>query len=148
MADQQTPKETTSNDEIDLGQLFNMIGKGFTNLFNFFLRFFLYIKRNIIKFVILSVVGLLLGYGLNQIIVKKQKIEVIVKPNLESKNYLYDVVDEIGSNIKAKDTVFFSKLATNKPTTRHGCSKYRWQIQQIKHLLSRGYCRKLAESMW
>jgi hypothetical protein len=110
MADQQTPKETTSNDEIDLGQLFNMIGKGFTNLFNSFLRFFLYIKRNIIKFAILTVVGLLLGYGLNQIIVKKQKIEVIVKPNLESKNYLYDVVDEIGSNIKAKDTVFFSKL--------------------------------------
>ena len=31
MADQQTPKETTSNDEIDLGQLFNMIGRGFKN---------------------------------------------------------------------------------------------------------------------
>ena len=87
-----------------------MIGKGFTNLFKSFLRLFLYIKRNLIKLGILVLVGLLVGFGLNQIITKKQKIEVIVKPNLESKNYLYDVVNEIGANIKAKDTVFFSKL--------------------------------------
>ena len=33
MADQQTSKETTSNDEIDLGQLFNMIGKGLNRVF-------------------------------------------------------------------------------------------------------------------
>ena len=82
MADQQTSKETTSNDEIDLGQLFNIIGKGFTNLFKSFLRLFLYIKRNLIKLGILVLVGLLVGFGLNQIIIKKQKIEVIVKPNL------------------------------------------------------------------
>ncbi len=29
MADPQTSKETSSNDEIDLGQLFKMIGNGF-----------------------------------------------------------------------------------------------------------------------
>jgi hypothetical protein len=110
MADQQTSKETKSNDEIDLGQLFHMIGKGFTNLFNSFLRLFLYIKRNLIKLGILALAGLLLGFGLSKIITKKQKIEVIVKPNLESKNYLYDVVNEIAANIKAKDTVFFSNL--------------------------------------
>ncbi|MDB4271079.1 hypothetical protein N9896_03180, partial [bacterium] len=76
MADQQTSKETTSNDEIDLGQLLNMIGKGFNNLFKSFLRLFLYIKQNLIKLGILVLVGLLVGFGLNQIITKKQKIEV------------------------------------------------------------------------
>ena len=110
MADQQTQQETSSIDEIDLGQLFNMIGKGFTNLFNSFLRLFLYIKRNLIKLGILVLAGLLVGFGLSKIITKKQKIEVIVKPNLESKNYLYDVVNEIGANIKAKDTLYFKKL--------------------------------------
>jgi len=110
MADQQTQQETSSSDEIDLGQLFRMIGKGFSNLFKSFLRLFLYIKRNIIKLGILVLAGLLIGFGLNKIITKKQKIEVIVKPNLESKNYLYDVVNEIAANIKAKDTLFFSKL--------------------------------------
>jgi hypothetical protein len=110
MADKQSGQETSSNDEIDLGQLFRMIGKGFSNLFKSFLRLFLYLKRNLIKLGILVLTGLLIGFGLSKIITKKQKIEVIVKPNLESKNYLYDVVNEIGANIKAKDTLFFSKL--------------------------------------
>jgi hypothetical protein len=41
---------------------------------------------------------------------KKLQTEVIVKPNMESKGYLYDVVNEIQANIKAKDTAFFSKI--------------------------------------
>ena len=113
MAVKQSGQETSSNDEIDLGQLFRMIGKGFSNLFKSFLRLFLYIKRNLIKLGILVLVGLLVGFGLNKIITKKHKIEVIVKPNLESKNYLYDVVNEIGANIKARDTLFFSMLGIN-----------------------------------
>ena len=110
MADQQTSKETTSNDEIDFGQLFNMIGKGFKNLFNWFLRIFLYFKKNFLILVGLAVAGAIIGFGLNQIVTDKLKTEVIVKPNLESKDYLYDVVNEIQSNIKAKDTVFFKKI--------------------------------------
>lgn len=58
----------------------------------------------------LVVVGLAIGYGLNQIISKKYKTEVIVKPQIESKNYLYDVVSEIQSNIKSKDTLFFKSI--------------------------------------
>ena len=107
MADQQTSKETTSNDEIDLGQLFNMIGNGFNRLFRWFLRIFLYFKKNLLILLTLAVVGALIALGLNQIVTEKLKIEVIVKPNLESKGYLYDVVNEIDANIKANDTAFF-----------------------------------------
>ncbi|MEP0133291.1 MAG: hypothetical protein ABJJ25_14920 [Eudoraea sp.] len=110
MADNQTTNDTSSNDEIDLGQLFNMIGRGFKNLFNWFLRSFLYIKKNFLILFGLAVAGAILGFGLNQIVTDKLKTEVIVKPNLESKDYLYDVVKEIQAKIKAGDTTFFNKI--------------------------------------
>lgn len=110
MADNQTSDQTSSNDEIDLGQLFNMIGKGFNNLFTWFLRSFLYIKKNLLILFGLAIVGAIIGFGLNQIVTDKLKTEVIVKPNLESKDYLYDVVKEIQANIKAGDTIFFKKI--------------------------------------
>ena len=110
MADQQTQQETSSNDEIDLGQLFNMIGRGFKNLFTWFLRSFLYLKKNFLILFGLAIVGAIIGFGLNQIVTDKLKTEVIVKPNLESKDYLYDVVNEIQSNIESRDTFFFNKI--------------------------------------
>lgn len=110
MADQQTPKTSSSNDEIDLGQLFQMIGNGLNKLFNWFLGVFIYFKKNFFILLALVIVGGLIAFGLNQIVVKNLKTEVIVKPNLESKGYLYDVVNEIQSKIKANDTTFFSEI--------------------------------------
>ena len=110
MAENQTPVNQNSSDEIDLGQLFQLIGKGFNALFRFFLRIFLYLKKNIFILVGLVVVGLAIGYGLNKISTKQLKTEVIVKPQLESKNYLYDVIDEIQANIGARDTLFFKTM--------------------------------------
>ena len=60
------------------------------------------------------VLGLAIGYGLNKVVSKKLKIEVIVKPQMESKNYLYDAVDEIQSNIIANDTLFFKSIGIDK----------------------------------
>lgn len=108
MADQ--PTNNNTSDEIDLRQLFQMLGKGFNKIGIAFLRLFLYLKKNALILGILVAVGVGLGYGLNQISRDKMKIEVIVKPNLESKDYLYDVVAEIESNIRAKDSVFFKNI--------------------------------------
>lgn len=110
MASNQSPSTQNNSDEIDLGQLFQLIGRGFNAIFRWFLRVFLYLKKNILLLIGLVVIGLAIGYGLNQIISKKYKTEVIVKPQIESKNYLYDVVAEIQSNIKSKDTMFFKSI--------------------------------------
>lgn len=110
MAENRTPANQNSSDEIDLGQLFQLIGRGFNALFRFFLRIFLYLKKNILILGGLVLLGLAIGYGLNKIISKKLKTEVIVKPQLESKNYLYDVIDEIQANIGARDTLFFKEM--------------------------------------
>ncbi|WP_299798818.1 hypothetical protein [uncultured Maribacter sp.] len=110
MASNQPPATQTNSDEIDLGQLFQLIGRGFNAIFRWVLRVFLYLKKNMLLLIGLVVVGLAIGYGLNKIISKKFKTEVIVKPQIESKNYLYDVVNEIQSNIKSKDTLFFQSI--------------------------------------
>ena len=85
MADQQTPQSTSSNDEIDLGQLFNMIGRGFNNLFNWFLRVFLYFKKNFLILIGLAVVGTMLGFGLSHLVCDSRKTAGIVTPNVERK---------------------------------------------------------------
>ena len=113
MASNQSPSTQNNSDEIDLGQLFQLIGRGFNSVFRWFLRVFLYLKKNILLLIGLVVIGLAIGYGLNQIISKKYKTEVIVKPQIESKNYLYDVVAEIQSNIKSKDTLFFKSIGVD-----------------------------------
>ncbi|RKN82782.1 hypothetical protein [Ulvibacterium marinum] len=110
MADKQSHNNQNSSDEIDLGQLFQMMGKGFDRVFRSFLRLFLYLKKNVLILIGLVVLGVAIGFGLNQIVTRGMKTDVIVKPNLESKNYLYSVIDEIQSNIKAQDTSFFRSL--------------------------------------
>ncbi|MEM6894834.1 MAG: hypothetical protein AAF554_14165 [Bacteroidota bacterium] len=107
MAEQQ---QNQSNDEIDLGQLFQLVGRGFNRLGVGFLKLFLYLKKKAFILAGLVILGVTIGFGLNQITEEKKKIEVIVKPNLDSENYLYDVVAEIQSNIKSKDTTFFNNL--------------------------------------
>lgn len=110
MADKQPQHNQNATDEIDLGQLFRMIRRGLDKVFVGFLRLFLYLKKNLLILIGLAALGVAVGFGLNQIVTKAMKTEVIVKPNLESKNYLYSVIDEIQANIKAKDTTFFRPL--------------------------------------
>ncbi len=97
-------------DEIDFGQLFQIIGNGFKELFKRFLMSFSYLKNNMIVLGGLLVVGALIGFGLNYTMEKKLMTQVIVKPNFESKDYLYDVVEELQSTIRSKDTSFFDKI--------------------------------------
>jgi hypothetical protein len=68
------------------------------------------LKNNFWKLAILIFIGLAIGYGLKFLISDKLKTEVIVKPNFDSKDYLYNVVEEIDANLKSKDTTFFREL--------------------------------------
>ena len=108
MADNQT--NNNNSDEIDLGQLFQFIGKGFDKFFLGIIRVFIYLKKNILFLFGLLVIGIVLSYLANRNSSTNYKTEVIVKPTLESKNYLYDVIDEIQANIKSKNLDFFKEL--------------------------------------
>lgn len=108
MADQ--PVHQNTSDEIDLRQLLQLVERGFNKLGTIFLRLFLYLKKNAIVLFGLVVLGAAIGYGLKYISTEKLKVDVIVRPNLHSKDYLYDVVSEIETNIKMRNETFFQEL--------------------------------------
>jgi len=110
MKDQQEKNSTLPSDEIDLGKLLQLLRKGLKRLFVIILRFFLFFKRNAIKLGTLIFIGLAIGLLLNTFVKRKLKIDIIVKPNFESKDYLYDVVDEIQANLSSRDTLFFNSI--------------------------------------
>ncbi|MDO1512933.1 hypothetical protein Q2T41_09730 [Maribacter confluentis] len=110
MAENLKPENNHSSDEIDLGQLLQLVKKGFNSIFRFILRIFLYLKRKIFLLIGLVVIGLAIGFALSKVISKRLKIEVIVRPQIDSKNYLYDVVNEIQANVQSKDTLFFKSI--------------------------------------
>lgn len=118
MADNLPTNTNNSSDEIDLGQLFAMIKSGLRNIFIGFLRIFLYFKKNIITLAILALVGVGIGFGLSQISEVTKKTEVIVKPNFESKDYLYGIVSELQSKIKGKDNDFYSSIGVDLKKTK------------------------------
>jgi len=100
----------TGQEELDLGQIISIVSKGFQALFKGFLKLFLYLKRNLLWLFLLVLIGALLGYGWSTINAEKLKLEVIVRPNLESKYYLYDVVEEINGKIKSEAQAFGEAL--------------------------------------
>ncbi len=100
----------TSSDEIDLGQLIQLVKKGFNGIFRGILRVFRFLKRNAIKLGALILIGVAAGFLLNMLVDDRLETDVIVKPNFESKDYLYDAVEELQANIQARDTSFFKTL--------------------------------------
>jgi hypothetical protein len=110
MGDQKHTMPSGKNEELDLGQLLQFFKRGLESMFKTLLRIFLYLKMNAITLAVLLVLGILIGFLLKEFGDKKLKSEVIVKPNFESSDYLYDVVEELQSKILAKDTLFFKNL--------------------------------------
>lgn len=102
------PPETS--DEIDLGQLFKLIGRGFRSVFRGLLSVYLYFKSNFIWLAGLAILGVFTGYLIGRWTEDRQKLDVIVTPNLDTRNYLYDVIAEVQADIKAGDTAFFRSL--------------------------------------
>lgn len=68
-----------------------------------------FIKRNIIIFFVLVIIGVIAGYFLDKGL-KNYKNEIIVSPNFKSSDYLYSKIDLLESKIKAGDTVFFKSI--------------------------------------
>ena len=106
---QHTPTKNASED-VDLGQMIQAVISVFKAIGDALLRLFLYIKKNIFILIGLGILGLAAGFGVQQITSEKMKTEIIVRPNIESKDYLYDVIEEIQANIEAENQAFFEPL--------------------------------------
>ena len=103
-------RKPAPGDEVDLGQFFQLINRGFKQIFLGLLSVFLFVKRNVLWLGGLIVVGVVLGILLKFIVVEEHKLDVIVTPMVDNTQYLNSVVSEIQANIKAQDTSFFLSL--------------------------------------
>lgn len=125
MADQ--PVNQNSSDEIDLGQLFQMIGRGFQRFFNFIgsifkgifhivMLFLLFVQKNIIVIAAAIIIGGIGGFILDKVLPEKYISRMVVEPNFNSVQQLYNNIAFYNDLAEAQDSV---SLATALNITEH-----------------------------
>jgi len=108
----QTPPPS---EEIDLGQLFQLIGNAFKKLFNFIgniikgffgiiISFLLFIQKHFIKFVAAFIIGVIGGYILDKTKTPKYISTMVVEPNFNSVQQLYNNIDFYNDLAEAEDS--------------------------------------------
>lgn len=128
-------------DDIDLGQLFNLIGRGFSNVFNFigtifktlfywFVLFILFLRGHFTKIILAALIGGTIGgiyqYGFKE---KQYESSMTVEPNFGSALQLYKNIDYYLSLVKQDD---FERLASSL-----GISKE--EAESITHIEAKPY---------
>lgn len=119
--------EPQASEEVDLGQLFKLIGNGFRNFFNFigsilnklFLAFVwlvFFAKRHFIIITIAAIVGVVLA-------VVKQKIEdpiytstIVIKQNYKTGEHLYNTLGYYNSLIEESDSITLGEVLKTEPS--------------------------------
>ena len=103
------------SEEVDLGQLFKLIGNAFNRFFNFIgsifkgifhviILFLLFIQKHIIKLAIAGVIGLSVGFYLDSKKEDKFISTMVVEPNFNSVQQLYNNIKFYDELAKAKDS--------------------------------------------
>ncbi len=105
---------TNQDQEIDLTQVFKKIGGFFDSIAMTIFKGILFVKKNILIFIGLFIVGAGLGYYLDYS-TKTYKHDIIVSPNFGSLDYLYNKVNLIKSRIQQKDTLFLKSIGISDP---------------------------------
>ena len=137
------PKEPqTKDEEIELGSLFIIIGKGFSNLFRFIGNIFkgifhflililLFIKENFIKLAIAILIGAVSGtfFELNKEVTYGADLQV--QPNFKSSRQLYNNVNYYNDLVKQKDTTSLAEVFNISVTEAASLKKF--EISPIKN---------------
>lgn len=107
-------QQPRDNEEIDLGQLFNAIGKIFDRFFRFIGRIFtgifgglllilLFFQRHFIKFLIVGLVGVIIGAILDYYKEPEYSSTMVIEPNFNSVQQLYNNIGFYNELAKAQD---------------------------------------------
>ncbi|WP_136468206.1 hypothetical protein [Flagellimonas onchidii] len=110
------PSNQNTSDEIDLGQLFQIIGRGFQKFFNFIGSIFkglfhllilllLFIQKHFVILTIAVVVGGVSGYFLDNYLPERYISKMVVEPNFNSVQQLYNNIDFYNDLARAQDSV-------------------------------------------
>ena len=118
---QPTSGNQLQEEEVDLGNLFKVIGKGIKNFYNFlgdilqsifhyFILFLIFIKNNLLKLGLALVLGFMVGLFLHYLNPKTYVSEMIVETNYGSGMQLYKQIDYLNDLVKKKDSISLSSV--------------------------------------
>jgi hypothetical protein len=107
--------EKNTESEIDLSEIRQEMGSMLEKLNFKFFRFLQFLIKNSIYLAVLFVIGIALGFWLDTNR-KTYTNELIVSPNVGSRDYLYSKVLLLDSKIKEKDTVFLKNVGFPNPS--------------------------------
>jgi hypothetical protein len=107
MNSQQQPHQT---EEIDLGYFFKQITNFFKGIVNLGFMMLSFFKKYIIWIVLIIIFGATLGYFLEKTSNPMYQNKLIVIPNFESTDYLYEEVEAFNLKIKQKDSTFIKEF--------------------------------------
>ena len=110
-----------NNEEVDLGNLFKIIGKGFKNLFNavgqflksifhYFILLLLFLRNNALKLGIAMFIGAAIGFYLDLTKPKQFSSTMIVEPNFKSAQQLYKNINFYHELVKQKDSSMLASV--------------------------------------
>lgn len=131
-----------NEEEVDLGSLFVIIGRGFSRFFNFIGSIFkgifhviililIFLKENIIKIGIAALIGLIAGVFLEVKTPKRYGSELLIEPNFKSSLQLYNNVNYYNDLVKQKDTLKLQE--TFNLTKSEAASLKKFEIKPIKN---------------
>ncbi|UOB19407.1 hypothetical protein [Abyssalbus ytuae] len=109
-------KPQNSSEEVDLGQLFKLIGDAFNKLFRFIGNIFkwifhfligilIFVQKHFLKFAIAGLIGLIIGGILDYRKEPKYISKMVVEPNFQSVQQLYNDIDFYNELASSKDSV-------------------------------------------
>lgn len=100
----------SNSEEIDLGYLLKKSGdffksllRGFFMIVDFFIKFYIVI-------IVLIIIGVIIGFYKDKNAVESYNNELIVIPNFESADYLYDKVAAINTKIAMGDSIYLKSI--------------------------------------
>tara|TARA_B110000208_G_scaffold18293_3_gene22201 strand:+ start:627 stop:1664 length:1038 start_codon:yes stop_codon:yes gene_type:complete len=107
--------QQNNEEEVDLGSLFVIIGKGFSNLFNFIGNLFkgvfhfliiilLFLKQHLLPIGIAALLGLTAGYVIEVKTPKRYTSDLLLQTNFKSSRQLYDNIGFYNNLVKQRDT--------------------------------------------
>jgi len=112
-------KENSKNnneEEVDLGSLFTIIGKGFSKFFNFignifkgifhfFISILIFLKENSFKIGIAAIIGFAVGIFLEVKSSDTYSSDMLVQPNFKSVSQLYNNINFYNDLVEQRDTL-------------------------------------------
>ena len=119
-------KKTQQEEEVDLGQLFKLIGRTFDRFFRFigsiFNKLFLafvwmvfFIKRHFIKIAIATIVGVAFGIIKQKTGNPVYKSSIVIKQNYATGEHLYNTLDYYNSLINEEDSINIGTILAIEP---------------------------------